>query len=115
MTINLIDELTYDRLVAIQKFYPNLTYQNVGYSYPDKSKWSGEDLAMHKEVTDILKASITGFSEFNHFRLVSGGEVQIRFQYDWTADDPDTKQRTYFVGVGYLEIDELFTGFKNKE
>jgi len=112
MTINLIDEPTYDRLIAIYNFYPNLTYQNKGYDYPNKSKWSVDDLAAHKEVTEILKKSIVGFSEFNHFKNRKDGEPVFRFQYNWTADESSGLP---FIGVGYLEIQELFTGFKNKE
>lgn len=45
MTINLIDIDTYNLLKSIQESYPNLTYQNTGYDYPDKSNWSDEDVA----------------------------------------------------------------------
>jgi outer membrane protein W len=111
MTINLIDEPTYDRLIAIYNFYPNLTFQNEGYTYPDKSNWSAEDLAAHERVSEVLKKAIVGFSQFNHFKNVKG-EPTIRLQYNWTADD-DSNPRP-FIGVGYLYIDTLFTGFKNK-
>ena len=112
MTIKLIDEPTYDRLIAIYTMHPNLTYQNKGYDYPNKGKWSPEDLAAHKEVGNILEEHIIGFREFNHFNHAKDGTPRIRLQYDWTADD--NSNPIPFTGVGYIEIDELFTGFKNK-
>lgn len=112
MTINLIDEPTYDRLIAIYNLYPNLTYQNKGYSYPDKSKWSADDIEAHKDVTNILKKSVVGFSEFNHFNNGEDGEPRIRLQYNYNVDKDSGLP---FIGVGYLGIDELFTGFKDKQ
>lgn len=113
MTIELITQEEYDRLLAIQKEYPNLTFQNQGYSYPKKSDWSQEDLNAFKEVEDIVKKSIVGFQELNHFTLKKDGSIRIRFQYDWTADD--RSQGIPFTGVGYIEVDELFNGFKTND
>ena len=108
MTINLIDTPTYDRLVEIQNSYPNLTYQNKGYDYPNKSKWSDEDLKAFEEVKNVLSASIHGFSELNHFRVSTKGELEIRFQYDWSHDTDSIP----FTGVGYIRLSELLNGFK---
>jgi hypothetical protein len=111
MTINLIDIDTYNLLKSIQESYPNLTYQNIDYDKPDKSKWSGEDKEQFKIVTDILKKTIEGFVEFNHFKIskekVSKEKViRLRFQYYWDKS---------FKGVGYIKLDELLNGFDKIE
>lgn len=111
MTIELISESQYKLLLNIQKTYPNLTYQNKGYDYPNKSKWSNEDLSQFNIVKTILNKHIKGFSEFNHFKLNNKNEVIIRLQYNWTLDEP---YKYPFTGVGYLPLEELFKGFKNK-
>lgn len=114
MTITLIEQHEYDMLMETQAKFPNLTYQNEGYDKPDKSKWSKEDLEAHKTCEDFLRKCINGFSQFNHFKLRKGGKVCIRFQYDWTFDDPNRTTSfttTSFTGVGYLEVQELLNGF----
>jgi hypothetical protein len=110
MTINLISKVEYNELLEIQKNYPALTYQNKGYDYPDKSKWTLEETEAFKKASNILKKCILGFSEFNHFRLSWKGDVEIRFQYDWSAD----QEGITFIGVGYLSVEELFKGFKKQ-
>jgi hypothetical protein len=102
MTITLIDFDTYQLLAEIQKSYPNLTYQNVGYDYPNKSNWSDEDKAAFNTVNNILEKSIEGFVIFNHFRIDKNNIIRLRFQYHYDAS---------FIGVGYLKLDELFNGF----
>ena len=66
---------------------------------------------------DVLKNSIKGFSKFNHFRIDKLKETKqevlvVRFQYNWTADDDYSKNPLPFTGVGYLEVEELFKGFR---
>ncbi len=112
MTIELITQQDYDRLLAIQKEYPNLTYQNKGYEYPNRIAWVEEEHNAFREVEDILNKSIKGFSALNHFRLSKkDGEIQLRFQYNWGAEDNSMP----FIGVGYILVDELLNGFKNNE
>lgn len=108
MTINLIDVNTYNSLKSIQESYPNLTYQNLGYDYPDKSKWSDEDKEAFNTVTDILKKIVKGFVEFNNFRINKndGNAIMLRFQYQWDSS---------FTGVGYVKLDELLNGFDKTE
>jgi hypothetical protein len=105
-TYNLIDIDTYNLLKSIQESYPNLTYQNTGYDYPDKSKWDNEDKKQFDIVTDILKKIITGFVEFNNFTVSKEKGVRLRFQYYWDKS---------FIGVGYLKLDELLNGFDKTE
>ena len=108
MTINLITQDEYDELLKIQKEFPNLTFQNVGYTYPNKNECSEEDLNAHKTVSKILTKSIVGFKEFNHFRSNSLNKLSIRFQFDWNAEE---EIKIPFIGVGYLTLDELLNGF----
>lgn len=106
MKIEPITKAEYDQLKEIQKNYPNLTFQNEGYTYPKKSEWSEEDMKAFNTVTDILSKSVKGFSSFNHFVLNKEGKVQIRLQYNYGYDGGLS-----FVGVGYLLLSELFMGF----
>ena len=108
MTINRITQDQYNELLRIQKEFPNLTFQNVGYTYPNKDEWSEEDLNAHKVVSKILTKSIVGFKEFNHFRSNSLNKLSIRFQFDWNAEE---ENKVPFIGVVYLILDELLNGF----
>lgn len=113
MTLTLISEQEHLMLANIQAQYPKLTYQNKGYDSLVKTTLSEEELAKFKEVENLLSKSITGFSMSNHFTISKSGKVKVRFQYDYTADEPTFK--VPFTGVGYLEIDELLHGFKVEE
>ena len=69
MTITLITQEEYDKLLSIQKEFPALTFQNNGYEYLNMSKLTEIELEKFKEAESILKNSIKGFSKFNHFRI----------------------------------------------
>lgn len=113
MTIELITPEQYATLLDIYNKYPALSFQNNGYEYLDMSKLTNEELEKFKEVEDILRKAIKGFSKFNHFRLGTiTKEPQIRFQYNWNAD---IENSFHFTGVGYLFIDELKNGFKESK
>lgn len=109
MTIKLIDQVSHDRLIDLQEKYPNLTLQNVGYEYIDKSKLTPEELAAIQEIEALLKDHILGFSSFSNFRKNREGQLQIRFQYNYEADKKVPS--ISFIGVGYLLIEELLIGF----
>ena len=112
MTIELITREQYSTLVAIQEKYKILTFQNEGYQYINKKKFTEEDWKAFDIVTSILRECITGFTEFNNFKIVKKtGEVKVRFQYNWTADDDDDN-RVYYTGVGYLLLTTLVEGFR---
>jgi len=100
----------YDRLVEIQKEFPKLTFQNDGYEY--LSKKVQED---HKnqiiEITEILKKTVKGFSEFNNFKLRNNGDIVLRLQYNYKSQDENNKSGISFIGVGYFNIND----FKNFE
>lgn len=110
MTIKLLSDSIYNRLVSIQKNHPILTYQNRGYDEFDKSKMTSEDKLAFDEVTKILKEHIKGFSSFQNFKLsIKSNDIFLRFQYDWSADDSTI--RHYFIGVGYITLREFKSGF----
>jgi hypothetical protein len=112
MTIELISKEQHEFLKKIQKEHPFLTFQNKGYQYIDKTKFTDEDKKAFDKVTTLLKKHITGFYEFNNFVISNKTkEINIRFQYNWTSDDEDAK--ISFVGVGYITIDELMNGFND--
>lgn len=111
MTITLITQEVYDQVLDIYNKYPKLTLQNKGYEYIRKDDLNNEELTKLKEVETILKESIKGFKTFSNFRTNNKTqELQIRFQYDYSAD---AEIRTCpFTGVGYLYLEELLNGFR---
>ncbi|WP_428743170.1 hypothetical protein [Tenacibaculum sp.] len=113
MTIELISKETYNILRALQRNFPVLTFNNNGYECLNKSKFTGQEENAFKLVSSILKKHIKGFSEFNNFKLRKSGEIVLRFQYNWNADD--RRRNGYFIGVGYLKLIELYRGFEKNE
>ena len=117
MTITLITQEEYDKLLSIQKEFPALTFQNNGYEYLNMSKLTEIELEKFKEAENILRKCILGFIKFNHFKICKEKNsdltaIVVRFQYNWTADDDYSKNPLPFIGVGYLEVEELFKGFR---
>jgi len=111
MTIELISQIEFDTLLKIYETHPILTFQNVGYQYIDKSKFTESDKEAFNDVEKILRASILGFNEFNNFKLTKNGEIGLRVQYDYSADDEGNSRP--FTGVGYIKLNELKNGFNN--
>lgn len=109
MKINLVNKTTYLELKNIFEQNKGLTFQNNGYEYISINDLSEDDKKAYNRVNEILTNQIIGFSKFNNFRVTKKGDVQIRFQYNYGADD-DTM---YFIGVGYLLLDELLKGFSS--
>lgn len=105
MKITLITRQQFYKLLQIQKTFPILTFQNVGYEYLNKSKFTEGDFEAYKEVSSILKSCIKDFQEFNNFKIRKDGSVTVRFQYQWEGGAPS------FTGVGYLQLEELLHGF----
>lgn len=112
MQITLITQDEYDLLLQIQKEHSILTFQNKGYEYIDQSKFTDTDISAFHNVTKILGKAILGFKKFNNFCHSKNNELRIRFQYNWTADGTSGIP---FDGVGYLFVDELLNGFREKE
>lgn len=109
MTINLLSEEDYKKLLHIQKTYPYLTFQNEGFEYIDKTVFTEEEKAAFATVTEILSRCVVGFSKFFNFKVRKNGNIVVRFDYDWTADD--RSQGASFIGVGYVTVEELHKGF----
>ena len=110
MRIELISEEQFNFLKQVQENHEILTFQNVGYQYIDKSKFTEEDQEAFDAVQSILKEHIKGFSTFNNFCHNKAGDLRLRFQYDYGYDG----NGVHFVGVGYILLDELLNGFKEK-
>lgn len=106
MTIYLLTQQEYDTLLEIQKKFPVLTFQNVGYQYIDRSKFTEEEKQADQQVTEILNAHIKDFCKFDNFKLRTNGDLVIRFQYQWDSS---------FTGVGYLKLSELLNGFEKPD
>ena len=107
MTIKLISDDDFNLITKISIENLNLTFQNVGYQYIDKSKFTESDKDAFNKVTEILKKHIVGFSEFNNFCYSQDYQLRLRFQYNYGAED----NTMTFTGVGYLLLDELHKGF----
>lgn len=106
MKIELITPETYEELKGIFEKHPELTLQNNGYEYLNKSKFTPEVKEAYDTVSDILRNHVDGFSKFHNFRLSKKGRIQLRFDYRWDA---------HFTGVGYILLDELINGFEETE
>ena len=113
MTINLITPEQYEFLKDMQEKYSSLTFQNVGYQYIDLRKLSEDDKQALKQIGTILRKAIVGFREFNNFCHNENNELRVRFQYNYNADIEN--RGVPFTGVGYLYLDELLNGFRQKE
>jgi len=92
-----IMNIDYKKLIAFQKDYPELTFQNNSFEYLNP-----EIREKHKkqidEISEILKKHIKGFREFNNFFKLTDGSLSIRCQYDYDIT---------FIGVGYFSIDDF--------
>lgn len=114
MKINLITQEQHDTILNIYKSFPALTLQNKGYEGINRSLLTEEEKRADKEVNEILKKSIIGFSKFQNFKTNNKeNNLTIRFQYDYDADNDGPGTKLHFVGVGYILLDELLNGFNN--
>ena len=123
MILTTIEQNEYDTLVAIQKNFPNLTFQHEPYQEWIPAHFTEEDKYALNEVKSIIKKAITGFRNFTNFYFNKKGELRIRFYYDWSyswnndVDKIIVTDGIPFTGVGYLGVIELLNGFdeNNKE
>ena len=108
MKINLISQEEFETLKSIFESNPSLTLQNTGYEVIDERKLSDDDKAKRSIVTDILRKSVYGFSEFSNFKTNNkNNEIVIRLQYNYGWDGG-----LHFIGVGYIKLKELLNGFE---
>lgn len=111
MEIKLISKETYKVIKNLYDTYPNLTYENTGYDGIANDRLGPHEIGAIGYIEMILKQYITGFVSFQNFRT-RGSDIQIRFQYNYNADNPNGG--IPFTGVGYIMLDELLNGFKSK-
>lgn len=111
MTITLLNQEEFDRLIQIQKEFPALTFQHEPYQYVDKNKFNETDRKAFDEVSEILDKHIKGFIAFSNFYHDNKKELNIRFKYDWQADNDNKGNLPYFEGLGYLFMEDLIKGF----
>ena len=114
MTITKITQEEHKFLIESYENYPHLCFQNQGYEYINPNTLDEKDKIRIKEIEIILRRSILGFKNFSNFKKDKQGDSQIRFQYNWDADS-GSPNKTYFIGVGYIKIDELLNGFDKNE
>lgn len=84
----------FKRLAEIQAIAPELTFNNNGYEYISlevREKYKNIII----EIENILKGEIDGFVNFNNFKPLKNGNIDIRCQYKWDER---------FTGVGYFEF-----------
>lgn len=117
MILTTLEEEDYNKLLDIQKQYPNLTFKHEPYQEWIPAHFTEKDKNALNEVKSIIKKAITGFSNFTNFYFSRKGVLCIRFYYDWSyAWENDVnkipiKKGLPFTGVGYLELSELKNGF----
>ena len=108
MKIELLSQEEHTSILTIQKERQLLTYQQKGYDEFDKSKMTIKDKEAFNQVETILKNHIKGFVRFQNF-CIKKDEILIRFQYNYGYDGGH-----YFIGVGYVLLDELLNGFDSE-
>lgn len=108
MKITLIPQKDYNTLSDIQTKFPALTLQNKGYEEINRESLTDTEKEKIEDVENILIDSIKGFDRFQNFRVKpTTGEISIRFQYNYGYDG----EGIYYIGVGYLTLNELLNGF----
>lgn len=109
MKITLLTQEQHDQLLHIHNSFPELTLENKGYEGIDRRNFSIEAKEADSQVKVILKETVCGFSEFQNFCHTKDGDIRIRLQYNWGAEDNSMP----FTGVGYVLLTELLNGFNN--
>lgn len=118
MILTTLEEEDYNKLLDIQKQYPNLTFTHEPYQEWIPSYFTEEDKNALNEVKLIMEKAITGLSKFTNFYYGKSGILRIRFYYDWSytwnndVDKIPIRNGLPFIGVGYLELQDLLNGFK---
>lgn len=107
MKIELLTPEQHDELFNIYKSFPELTLENKGFEGINRREFSPEAKEADTKVNAILKSSIAGFSSFQNFCHTKVGEIRLRFQYNYGAEDNSMP----FTGVGYILLTELLNGF----
>ena len=118
MILTTLEKEDYNKLVEIQKEFPNLTFNHEPYQQWIPKHFTEEDKNALNEVKLIMKKAITGLSKFTNFYYNKSGILCVRFYYDWSYEWNNDEEKIIirkdnpFTGVGYLCLDELLNGFK---
>jgi len=118
MILTTIEQNEYDTLVAIQKNFPNLTFQHEPYQEWIPAHFTEKDKNALNEVKSIMIKAIKGFKKFTNFYYNKKGILNVRFYYDWSyglVDGIIIRENLPFIGVGYLELQELLNGFNENK
>lgn len=115
MTIKLITKEEHRFLLDAYLNHPGLTLQNKGYENINDVDLTETDKDTRKEISALLSKSIVGFSRFQNFKLDHKGNIKIRLQYNYDADHDGPGNKIYFIGVGYVLVDNLLNGFEEKQ
>lgn len=118
MILTILEEEDYNKLLDIQKQYPNLTFKHEPYQEWIPAHFTEEDKNALNEVKLIMKKAITGFSKFTNFYYSKNGDLRVRFYYDWSftlINGITVREGVSFTGVGYLELQELLNGFNENK
>jgi hypothetical protein len=107
MKIQLLTQDQHAELLNIYQSFPELTLENKGYEGINRREFSQQAKEADSAVNAILKESIIGFSSFQNFCHTKEGDIRLRVQYNWGAEDNTMP----FTGVGYILLDELLNGF----
>ena len=107
MTIETISQEESNRVIELKEQFPLLVYEARGYDTPDKSEWTQENHDAFKEIEDLLREHIVGFSSFQNLMFDKKGQLNFRLQYNYGAEDNSMS----FTGVGYITLRELTNGF----
>ena len=115
MHIKFITPELHVELKAIAETHPDMVFQNEGYQYVSTETYV-KHAKQFARVTEILKEHVVGFVRFFNFRMDTpkgGGDpvLVLRLDYNWGEADGTR----YFVGVGYVTLDELRDGFTGRE
>lgn len=107
MKIQLLTPEKHDEIFSIYKSFPELTLENKGFEGINRREFSDEAKEADTKINDLLKSNIVGFSKFQNFCHTKDGEIRLRFQYNYGAEDNSMP----FTGVGYILLSELLNGF----
>lgn len=107
MKIQLLTIEQHNELLNIYNSFPELTLENKGYEGIYRAGLSAEAKEADSKINIILKSSIVGFNTFQNFCHTKDGEIRLRLQYNWGAEDNSMP----FTGVGYILLTELLNGF----
>lgn len=101
---NVINTVT-EKLEEYAEKYPALIFNNKGYEYLRK-EIQNEYKEQIKEIEELLKKCVAGFSKFNNFLYNKDNKLFVRYQSDWNAE-VEHQTRGSFIGVNYRQVSDF--------